>query len=89
MNSIFLLRDELRHQELFQSERPLYDSDVTIDRNIVIAKRLEPDLNTQWGLYLLKEDRWLDVVFKYRREAEEACAAVFRSPATAKLAGVT
>lgn len=53
---------------------------MTIDQNIVIAKRLEPELNTQWGLYLLKEDRWLDVLFRHRREAEEVCAEVFRSP---------
>ncbi len=62
----------------------MYDSGVTIDPNILIAKRLEPDLNTQWGLYLLKEDRWLDVLFKYRREAEQVCAEVFGSPPARK-----
>lgn len=62
---------------------------MTIDRNIVIAKRLEPDLNTQWGLYLIKEDRWLDVLFKHRREAEEVCAEVFGSAGARKLLGLT
>jgi len=66
----------------------LYDKAVTIDPNILIAKRLEPDLNTQWGLYLLREDRWLDVVFRYRQEAEETCAAVFSSQSARKVPGL-
>lgn len=67
----------------------MYDNGVTIDRNIMIAKRVEPDLSTQWGLYLLKEDRWLDVLFKYRREAEEVCAEVFGAPRTDNVPGLT
>ncbi|MBY9064181.1 hypothetical protein K7957_14660 [Sphingomonas yunnanensis] len=34
------------------------------------ARRPSVDGEEQWGLYLPSEDRWIDIIFRTKREAE-------------------
>lgn len=36
----------------------------------VVARRPSIDDHEQWGLYLPDEQRWIDIVFRSKREAE-------------------
>ena len=41
------------------------------DVSLTVAKRPEPDLMRSWGIYSPRKDRWLDVVFRSKKEALE------------------
>jgi hypothetical protein len=48
--------------------------------NFVAMPRTEPEHARRWGLYSAREDRWLDVIFGSRREAEEAFEILRQAP---------
>lgn len=41
------------------------------DTSLKVAKRPEPHLERSWGVYSPRRDRWLDVVFRSKKEALE------------------
>ena len=45
---------------------------MNIRRNLIAARRNEPDLRASWGIYCVHEDRWLPIFYRTRRETEEA-----------------
>lgn len=42
------------------------------ESSFVAAPRPEQDLAGWWGIYSACDDRWIDVVFASRREADES-----------------
>ncbi|MES1975557.1 MAG: hypothetical protein V4472_24125 [Pseudomonadota bacterium] len=54
---------------------------MTDQPNFVAMLRTEPGSARAWGLYSAVEDRWLDVVFRSQRDAEEAFEVLRRAPA--------
>ena len=42
------------------------------DPTLVAAHRPERELASRWGIYSARRDRWIDVMFASRKEAEEA-----------------
>ena len=42
------------------------------DDSWTVARRVEPELKAQWGLYSVRYDRWLDMVFSSEREAAQS-----------------
>lgn len=49
------------------------------DPSLIAARRPEPDLAGRWGLYSVRKDSWIDVVFASEREAEESLKVLLNS----------
>ena len=72
-----------------RSDLIAYFSSMTPQPNFVPMLRAEPENARRWGLYSASEDRWLDVIFRSQREAEEAFEilrrAALKAPASPKV----
>lgn len=53
-----------------------YYIDMTIATDFIPMRRESDQATRSWGLYSVSEDRWLDLVFAARRDADEACAVL-------------
>jgi len=42
------------------------------DDSWTVARRVDPELKTQWGLYSVRHDRWLEMVFSSERKRYRA-----------------
>lgn len=42
------------------------------DDSWTVARRVEPGLKATWGLYSVRHDRWLDMVFSSEREVAQS-----------------
>jgi hypothetical protein len=60
----------LRFRDIPPPER--YGFHMVDDPSLIPALRPEHDLAGRWGLYSVRHDRWMDVVFTTEREACES-----------------